>query len=37
MDLKQLREKYIKEGYEFLDASAKVYQDIILAKYLKVP
>ena len=32
MDLKQMREKYIKEGYEFLDASAKVCQDIILSQ-----
>ncbi|MBP3596230.1 MAG: nucleotidyl transferase AbiEii/AbiGii toxin family protein [Clostridia bacterium] len=35
MDLKQMREKYIKEGYKFLDASAKVCQDIILAQISK--
>lgn len=35
MDLKQMREKYIKEGYEFLDASAKVCQDIILSQISK--
>ena len=35
MDLKQMSEKYIKEGYEFLDASAKVCQDIILSQISK--
>lgn len=35
MDLKQMREKYINEGYNFLDASAKVCQDIMLAKISK--
>ena len=30
MDLKEMRQNYINEGYDFLDASAKVCQDIIL-------
>ena len=32
MDLKEIRNKYIKDGYEILDANAKVCQDIILYK-----
>lgn len=35
MNLKEIRENYIKDGYELLDASAKVCQDIILAKISK--
>lgn len=35
MNLKQMREKYITEGYDFLDASAKVCQDIILFQISK--
>lgn len=35
MDLKELRQNYIKEGYDFLDASAKVCQDILLTKISK--
>ncbi len=35
MDLKEMRQNYINEGYDFLDASAKVCQDIILAKISK--
>lgn len=36
MNLKEMRDNYIKDGYEHLDASAKVCQDIILAKISKV-
>lgn len=32
MDLIKLRQKYINDGYDLLDASAKVCQDIILIK-----
>jgi len=28
MDLQEMRQNYINEGYDFLDASAKVCQDI---------
>lgn len=35
MDLKEMRQNYINEGYDFLDASAKVCQDILLAKISK--
>ena len=35
MDLKEMRQRYINEGYDFLDASAKVCQDILLAKISK--
>ena len=35
MDLKEMRQNYINEEYDFLDASAKVCQDIILAKISK--
>ncbi len=35
MNLKEMRDNYIKDGYEHLDASAKVCQDIILAKISK--
>ena len=32
MDLKEMRQIYIDDGYEPLDASAKVCQDILLTK-----
>ena len=32
MDLREMRQNYIHNGYEPLDASAKVCQDILLAK-----
>ena len=35
MDLQEMRQNYINEGYDFLDASAKVCQDILLAKISK--
>ena len=35
MDLKEMRQNYVNEGYDFLDASAKVCQDILLAKISK--
>ena len=35
MDLKEMRQNYINDGYDFLDASAKVCQDILLAKISK--
>ena len=35
MNLKEMRQNYIDDGYEDLDASAKVCQDIILAKISK--
>ncbi len=35
MDLREMRQNYIDDGYEPLDASAKVCQDIILAKISK--
>lgn len=35
MDLKEMRQNYINEGYDFLDASAKVCQDILLTKISK--
>ena len=35
MDLKDIRNKYIKEGYDFLDASSKTCQDVILYKLAK--
>lgn len=37
MNLKQIRQNYIDSGYEPLDASAKVCQDIILAQISKSP
>ena len=35
MDLREMRQNYINDGYEPLDASAKVCQDILLAKISK--
>lgn len=35
MDLREIRQKYMNDGYEPLDASAKVCQDILLAKISK--
>ena len=35
MDLREMRQSYIDDGYEPLDASAKVCQDILLAKISK--
>ncbi|MBR1884559.1 MAG: hypothetical protein IJ809_06520 [Clostridia bacterium] len=35
MDLREMRQKYIDDGYEPLDASSKVCQDILLAKISK--
>ena len=35
MDLKEMRQSYINDGYEPLDASSKVCQDILLAKISK--
>jgi len=35
MDLKEMRQNYINQGYDYLDASAKVCQDIILTKISK--
>ena len=35
MNLKEMRQNYIDDGYEPLDASAKVCQDIILTKIFK--
>lgn len=35
MDLREMRQNYINDGYESLDASAKVCQDILLAKISK--
>lgn len=35
MDLKKMQREYMNDGYEFLDASAKVCQDIILMQIFK--
>lgn len=35
MDLREMRQSYINDGYESLDASAKVCQDILLVKISK--
>ena len=36
MNLENLRRKYLENGFSLANASAKICQDIILNKYLKV-
>ena len=35
MNLNNIRDSYVSEGYDFLDASSKTCQDVILLKIAK--